>query len=161
MRTCPIQFPACCTPPPPTARRRAQVSDGIVTAAFLRQAKNFGRFEECTFSRNASLAFAALSFMLIFTPLVLTAVFIARTQMREYVRRRLSEAQRGVARSGSGALGGLGPRDSGDSGALPLRREQGDWGGGASQAGARTPPLPASAPVSRIHAVVRHPHVSH
>ena len=141
----------------PSGPAVSQVSDGIVTAAFLRQARNFGKFEECTFSRNASYVFAGLSFILIFTPLLLTAVFIARTLMRDYVRRRLSEAQKNVARSDNGAFDGLGQSHGDDSGTLPLRGEQGEWGGGASQTGALTP-SPSFCPRYGTQAGAAQPH---
>jgi hypothetical protein len=107
-----------------------QISDCIVSAAFLRQSRAFEE-SESSYAARMSKLFAALSMMLILIPLFLTAIFIARTLMRDYVRRQLSEAQRHAAQDEDEEGG----QDSGMSGEVTRLLEPGDWGAGASPNG--------------------------
>ena len=69
-----------------------QVSDILLTATFMNQGR----------TQPINLVFGIISMLLILIPLVLTALFITRSQMRKYVRRRYAAALR-AARGGVGA----------------------------------------------------------
>jgi hypothetical protein len=90
-----------------STRSTLQVSDILVTAAFLKTSRDaqakFDRVKAKSANPNSNQLdkmeqlektvmlnrmFAVLSMMLILIPLVLTAIFITRSQMREYIRRR-------------------------------------------------------------------------
>jgi hypothetical protein len=68
-----------------TALWYVQVSDIIVAAAFLAEAKTA---EECNMSPVWARTFAVLSVFFILMPLILTALFISGVQRRSYVYRK-------------------------------------------------------------------------
>jgi hypothetical protein len=118
-----------------------------VSAAFLRQSRALKESDQAYGAKVAKIL-AALSMMLILLPLFLTAIFITRTLLRNYVGRQLNEVQRHAARAGEDEAGGLSRQESGMSGNLAHLPDAREWGAGMSQNG--VPQSPKQAGEKRI-----------